>query len=117
MSQKRELLQEYDVESAAISNKFALDKPLVIRGDVHESVVGQLLPVGRDAVMANFRRVRSVHYRTFRSGRLKVSENGKNLFAVLPTGVYMFAIPEIESAGGAQPGKGPKRRVNVIEAD
>jgi hypothetical protein len=107
-------VQEYDIQANKIANAYALDKPLVIRGDVNSRIVGQIHPVGRDAVIANFRRVTSVHYSTFRSGRLKVSASGEKLLAVVPTGVYMFTTRTQTSPADAAT---PKRRINVIETD
>ena len=108
-------IQEYDIDAAKTTNAFALDKPLVIRGEKNDRIVGHFHPVGRDMIMAHFRYVRSVHYRTFQSGRLKVSETGKNLFSVIPSGVYMFALEPIDP--DAKKDNKPAPRINVIDAN
>jgi hypothetical protein len=102
-------IQQYDVEGSKLANSYPLDKPLAIQGDVN--VFAQLHPVGRDFVVAQFRR--QVNYRTFKSGRLKVSEDGKQLFAVLESGVYAFPVKET-AASDTRPGK---RKIKVIDAD
>ena len=106
-------VQEYRGRTNKVAHTYPLDKPLVIRGDRHDSIIGHIHPVGRNRAMANFRRVSNVNYSTFRSGRLKVSATGKKLFAVVPSGVYMFQTKTKESAQGSK----PKRRINVIETE
>jgi hypothetical protein len=102
-------VQEYDVQGRKVANSYPLDKPLVIKGDVNVTEVVDLRPVGRDAVIAQFRTVVNINFDTYRSGRLKVSEDGKTLFAVIPTGVYVFPVKPAPS--GSKPG--PK--IKVIE--
>lgn len=85
-------IQEYDTNGKRLPTSYPLDKPLVIRGDVRSTVIANLHPIGRDAVLANFRRVTSVNHRMYESGRLHVAEDGKSLSAVVPGGVYVFPI-------------------------
>ena len=107
-------IQEYEVEGKKVANDYPLDKPLVIKADISSSVVVDLMPVGRDAVMATYRRNVNVNFRTYTSGRLKVSQNGDNLFAVVPPGVYLFPIkPRV----AADSGRTPRPKIKVIETD
>ena len=101
-------IQEYDIQGKKISNAYPLDKPLVIRGDVRETVT--LQPVGRDVVMASFRV--NVNFHTYASGRLKIAENGETLFAVIPAGVYSFPI---KAAAPAPADTKPKPKIKVID--
>ena len=110
-------IQQYDIDRSTVTNAFSLDKPLLIRGDVSTRIVGHLHAVGPNMIMAHFRRVRSVHYRAYRSGRLRVSETGKNLFAVIPTGVYMFSLTPPDPTAEKTDGKTPGPKINVIEAE
>jgi hypothetical protein len=104
-------IQEYDVQGQSITNTYPLDKPLVIRGDVRSREVVNLQSVGKDAVIARFRTVRNVNFHTYESGRLKVSEDGDSLFAVLPTGVYLFPI---KPSPASNPGTKPKVKIKTI---
>jgi hypothetical protein len=101
-------IQQYDVQGSKLANSYPLDQPLAIKGDVN--VFAQLQPVGRDFVIAHFRG--QVNFRTFKSGRLKVSDDGKNLFAVIPSGVYMFDVKDAPKTSAS-----PKRPIKVIEAE
>ena len=85
-------VEEYDVLGRKVANSYPLDKPLVIKADVNEREVVDLQPVGRDAVTATFRKITSVNFHTYESGRVKVSEDGKRVFAVVPNGVYVFPV-------------------------
>jgi hypothetical protein len=99
-------IQEYDIQGKNVSNAYPLDKPLVIRGNVRETVT--LQPVGRDAVMASFRV--NVNFHTYASGRLKIAENGETLFAVTPKGVYVFPIKATPAADNK-----PRPKIKVID--
>ena len=101
-------LQEYDIQGKKISNAYPLDKPLVIRGDVRETVT--LQPVGRDAVMASFRV--NVNFRTYASGRLKIAEDGETLFAVIPAGVYSFPI---KASAPSPVDTKPKPKIKIVD--
>jgi len=101
-------IQEYEINGKKVANDYPLDKPLVMTGDASARVVANFQPVGRDVVLATFRRVINVNYRTFQSGRLRVSDSGDKLFAVIPTGVYTFNVKPHEAAPA---NKGPKIRV------
>jgi hypothetical protein len=74
--------------------------------------VADLRPVGRDAVIANFRRITNVTFRTYQSGRLKVSDDGESLCAVVPTGVYLFAVKQRHAA---ETDPKPKPKIKVID--
>ncbi|HEV3143205.1 MAG TPA: WD40 repeat domain-containing protein [Gemmataceae bacterium] len=104
-------IQEYDIQGKKIENLYALDKPLVIKTKVNENEVIDLTPIGRDAVQARFRTIRTVIHNTYESGRLKISESGESMFAVVPNGVYMF--PVRTSPVAADPDK-PEPKVKVI---
>lgn len=101
-------IQEYDVQGKKQSHAYPLDKPLIIRGDVLETVT--LQPVGRAAVLARFRQ--RVNFHAYASGRLKVAENGETLFAVIPGGVYSFRI---KAAAAEPPGNQRKPKIKVVE--
>jgi hypothetical protein len=102
-------VEEYDVLGRKVANSYPLDKPLVIKADVNVAEIVNLQPVGKDLVIANSRLVKTELYRTYRSGRLKVSEDGKTMFAVVPTGVYVFPVKDA-------PGDDkPKPKIKVIE--
>ena len=85
-------IQAYDIQGKKIENLYPLDKPLVAKAKVNESEVVDLMPIGRDAVQAQFRKIRTVIRSTYECGRLKISESGESMFAVVPNGVYMFSI-------------------------
>jgi hypothetical protein len=85
-------IQEYDIQGRKVENLYPLDTPLVSKAKVNESEVVDLLPIGRDAVQAQFRKIRTVTRNTYECGRLKISESGESMFAVVPNGVYMFPI-------------------------
>ena len=107
-------IQEYDIQGKKVSSTYPLDKPLVIRGDVRVTETAVLQPVGRDAVMASFRTSVNINFRTYASGRLKISEDGATLFAVIPSGVYMFPVKApTPSATDTK----PKPKITVIDPD
>lgn len=106
-------IQEYDIQGKKIANAYPLDKPLVIRGDVIVTDVADLTPVGRDAVIANFRTIVNINFRTYQSGRLKVSEDGERLFAVIPSGVYSFPVKARSAAADTK----PKPKIKIVEKD
>jgi len=54
----------------------------------------------------------TVNFKGFQSGRLKVSESGEQLMAVVPTGVYMFKVKPRSAAADSA----PKSRIKVIDA-
>jgi len=113
-------IQEYDCSDNTIVRTYPLSAALDITGDVNNQIVGQIIPVGPDSVVAQFHHVSSVYYRTFRSGRIKVSKEGDKLFALIPTGVYMIntksdGAPK-QSGGTSKGNTKPKRRVNVIDS-
>jgi hypothetical protein len=102
-------VQEFDVEGRTVSNDYPLDKPLVISADVKAKVVADLQPLGKDAVMANFRKIVTVRFHAYDSGRLRVSESGDKLVAVLPTGIYVFPVKPYTKSSG------PK--IKVVDTD
>jgi hypothetical protein len=75
--------------------------------------VANLTPVGRDTVIANFRTIVNINFRTYQSGRLKVSEDGERLFAVIPSGVYSFPV----KARSAPTDTKPKPKIKIVEKD
>ena len=102
-------VQEYDIQgSRKVARSYPLDKPLVIRGDVRETVT--LQPVGRAAVVASFRT--NVNFRTYTSGRLKVADDGRTLFAVVPAGVYSFPVA---AAAPAPADTKPRPKIKVVD--
>lgn len=110
MRHKELNIQEYNLDGKLLPNSYPLDQPLVIKADVRNTVIADLQPVGRDMVMANFRRVVNVNFRAYQSGRLHVSEDGRSLCAVVPSGVYLFPVKE-----GQTQGSRPKTRVKIID--
>ncbi len=102
-------IEEYALSSQKVAAEYPLEKALVISGNVNEHIVANLHSVGRDALIGHVSRVRSVHYKTFQSGRVRVSDDGESLFVVVPAGVYMFATKKPTSDE-----TGPK--IKVIEA-
>jgi hypothetical protein len=115
MRQGETTVQEYDVDGQALAHDYPLDKALAISGEANSQIVASVHAAGPHAAIATVRRVRNVNYRTFQSGRIKVSDDGENLFAVVPTGVYMFTVKKSEpSQGGTTPNR-PK--IKVIEAN
>ena len=80
----------------------------MIRGDVRETVT--LQPVGRAAVVASFRT--NVNFRTYTSGRLKVADDGRTLFAVVPAGVYSFPVA---AAAPAPADTKPRPKIKVVD--
>lgn len=105
-------IQEYDIQGKKVANAYPLDKPLVIRGDVSVTEVADLRPVGRDTVIANFRTIVNINFRTYQSGRLKIAENGASLFAVIRNGVYMFPI---KARPASHTDSKPKPKIKVID--
>jgi hypothetical protein len=106
-------VQEYDVQGQSIANEYPLDKALAIKGDVHSHIVANVHSSGSHA-FGSIRRVVNVNHKTFQSGRVKVSDDGEHLFAVVPTGVYMFSV---KSPGPSESGTAPNRpKIKVIEA-
>lgn len=106
-------IQEYDCTDNTMVRTYPLSAALDITGDVNNQIVGQIIPIGPDSAVAQFRHVSSVYYRTFRSGRIKVSQDGEKLFALIPTGVYMIAT---KSAGTPKESTKKKRHINVIDS-
>ncbi|MEI7685273.1 MAG: hypothetical protein WCL32_09615 [Planctomycetota bacterium] len=104
-------IQEYDMRGRLASGEYMLDRPLAVKAEVNSTIIGNLFPVGRDTVMAQFRRVVNVVHRTYASGRLRVSDDGEHLFAVLPNGVYMFPITARTAEDVKSAPKGPKIKV------
>ncbi len=105
-------LQEYDMQGNSLAANYRFDSAVAIRGTVNERIIAQAVPVGPNGAMVNVRRVADVHFSAFKSGRLRVSDDGEKLFAVTPTGVYMFSV----KSTAPSPGDGkPKRRINVID--
>ncbi len=103
-------IQEYNIDGKLLPNSYPLDRPLVIKGDVNSRVVADPQPVGRDTVIANFRRIVNVNFRAYQSGRLHVTDDGKSLCAVLPNGVYVFDIQEAPASTTT-----PKPKVKIID--
>ena len=109
MRHKEKSIQEYDLQSNKVINRYPLLKALEIVGDVNERIVGNIHSGGRSSY-GNFNQVRTVHYSTFRSGRLKVSEDGALMFAVVPYGVYSFKTKAPDPSNGKK-----KRVIEVID--
>jgi hypothetical protein len=105
-------IEEYDILGKKISNKYPLDKPLVIKADVVIRDILNLQPVGPDTVMANFRTHIQVLQRAYASGRIKISDNGEHLFVVIPTGVYTYPVDAV-----ATPEADPKPRPKIKVID
>jgi len=84
-------IQEYSLASQKLANEYQLEKALVIAGNVNDRVVANVHAAGRDMVIGHISRVRSVRYKAFQSGRVRVSDDGEKVFVVVPAGVYMFA--------------------------
>ena len=80
--------------------------------DVRNREVVKLQSVGKDVVIARFRTIRSVNFHTYESGRLKISEGGDSLFAVLPTGVYLFPV---KPTPASNLGTKPKVKIKTID--
>ena len=108
MRHKETSIQEYDVSSQTVVNTYPLDQALVISADVYESVSANMLVVGPSAVLSNVRVNQIVHFRTFQSGRLKVSDDGKRLLVVVRKGVFLFDTKKPSAKSG--------RGFKVIEA-
>lgn len=106
-------IQEYDVQGNSLAKNYPLDNALKIQGTVNARIVAQVQPAGPNAAIVNLRRVASVHFKAFQSGRVRVSDDGENLLAVVPGGVYMFKTKQPADAPGEVK---PKRRINVIES-
>ncbi len=104
-------IQEYNVDTLNISNTYSLDEKLAIAGDVKSHIRATITPTGKKTLQlrANIRRTTTVIFKTFQSGRLKVSDSGNEIFAVIPTGVYQFAVKDASSSKEA-PAK-PKFKV------
>jgi hypothetical protein len=84
-------LQEYAVEGQKLVNEYPLEKPLKIYARVTEQKVTTVERVGKNKIVGNTRPIRTVHYKAFQSGRVRVSDDGEKVFVVTPEGVYMFA--------------------------
>jgi len=103
-------IQEYNSDGKLLAHSYPLDRPLVIKADVRSTLIADLQPVGKEKVMASFRQVINVNFRTYQSGRLHVSEDGKSLCAVVPSGVYIFPTKESDTQGSV-----PKSKVKIID--
>jgi hypothetical protein len=96
-------VQEFSVPDLKMVNQYPLDKALAISGTAKSQVVTNVTKTGRNSAVATVRRVRSVSYKKFDSGRVRVSDDGETLCVVVPTGVHLFgtkkASAEKEEAG------------------
>jgi hypothetical protein len=102
-------LQEYTVANQKLVNEYPLEKAVKITGDVNDRLIANLRPVGRDMVIAHIRRARSVTYKSFEAGRVRVSDDGEKVLVSVPAGVYVFATKKVSATDEA-----PKFK--VIEA-
>ena len=83
-------VQEYAVSTQQVVTEYPLDKALVITGQANDHIVANVFPAGGDAVIGHISRTRTVHFKTFQSGRVRMSDDGSKLFVVVPGGVHMF---------------------------
>jgi hypothetical protein len=86
-------IQEYVLPSQKLANEYLLQKAVAIAGKASDHVVANI-HTNRNLSIGHISRVHSVHYKAFESGRIRTSEDGERVFAVVPTGVYMFATKE-----------------------
>jgi hypothetical protein len=84
-------IQEYSVPDQKPVNQYPLDKALAIAGKVSERVVANVTQTSKKSAVGTIRRVRTVSYKKFDSGRMRVTDDGQTLCVVVPTGVYLFA--------------------------
>jgi hypothetical protein len=87
-------IQEYSVPDLTLVNEYPMDKAVSIHREVKNQVVANVTQTGNNSAVGTVRRVRSVSFRAFESGRVRVSDNGDTVCAVVPTGVYVFATKE-----------------------
>ena len=115
MRDKATFVEEYDISSATLIQKYLLPKALTLKADVSNQIVGNVNSLGGSMAHVHISEFRATHYETFRSGRLKMGPSGKEFFAVTPDGVYMFATKK-PVAIKAKDGK-PKRVIGSIRAN
>jgi hypothetical protein len=100
-------IQEFSVPDQKLVNQYALEKTLAISGKVNDQVIANVTQTGRNSAVGTVRRVRSVIYKKFDSGRMRVADDGQTLCVVVPAGVYLFASKQAP----AEKDEGPKFKV------
>jgi hypothetical protein len=105
-------IQEYAVANGAVLNRYSLDYALVIPCGDPGKPAADKPPARRKARIATPYQDGRTFFRAFEYGRLKVSDNGEKLFAVVPAGVYMFDVkPPAPNRNETK----PKPTIKVIE--